>query len=140
VVGGAFALAAVLTIHRHHHLGVALVAAAVSASGGWLLVALVGHAHKVIPFISWSELRARGVKEKSDRTQLMFADLYNHQLATLTYGLITAGVAAICLGFAASLTGAFIAGGVLFMVTGVCVAANLSVTVLRLLIEHRASH
>lgn len=92
VVGGAFALAVVLTVHRHHHLGVALVSAAVSASGGWLLVALMGHAHKVIPFISWSELRARGVKEKADGTQLMFADLYNHQLAVPPYGVVTGDV------------------------------------------------
>jgi hypothetical protein len=76
VVGAALALAAELIIGRHHHVGVALVAAAVTAFSGWLLIALVGHSHKVVPFILWSALRGRGVEKKADGTPLMFADLY----------------------------------------------------------------
>jgi hypothetical protein len=133
VIGVAFAVAADLTIGRHHHAGVALVAAAVGAFGGWLLVALVGHAHKVVPFILWSALRGRGIQKKADGTPLMFADLYDHRLAGIVYGLVTAGVGAVCLGFALSSSIAIAAGGVLFVVTGLCVAANLSMAPTRLL-------
>jgi hypothetical protein len=132
VVGIGLALAAELTLGHHHHLGIALVAASIVAISGWLLVALVGHAHKVVPFILWSALRGRGVKEKADGTQLMFADLYDHRWAAIVYGLVTAGVGAVCLGLAASFSIAIAIGGGLFIATGLCVAANLSLPTLRL--------
>ena len=132
VVGVGLALAAELTLGHHHHLGLALVAASIVAISGWLLVALVGHSHKVVPFILWSALRGRGVKEKADGTQLMFADLYDHRWAAIVYGLVTTGVGAVCLGFAASFSTAIAIGGGLFIATGLCVAANLSLTTLRL--------
>ena len=132
VVGVGLALAGELTLGHHHHLGVALVAASIVAISGWLLVALVGHSHKVVPFILWSALRGRGVKEKADGTQLMFADLYDHRWAAIVYGLVTTGVGAVCLGFAASFSIAIAIGGGLFIATGLCVAANLSLPTLRL--------
>jgi hypothetical protein len=133
VIGAALALAAELTVRQHHHVGVALVAAAVTAFSGWLLVALVGHAHKVVPFILWSALRGRGIVKKADGTPLMFADLYDHRWAAIVYGLVTAGVGAVCLGFAASSSIAIAIGGGLFVVTGLCVATNLSMAPTRLL-------
>lgn len=133
VVGVGLALAAQLTIGRHHHAGAALVAAAVAAFSGWLLVALVGHAHKVVPFILWSALRGRGVEKKPDGTPLMFADLYDHRWAATVYGLVTAGIAAVCLGFAGSIPIAIAIGGALFVVAGLCLAANLSIVPTRLL-------
>ena len=69
---------------------------------------------------------------------LMFADLYDHRWAAVTYGLVTAGIAALCIGFAASLPLAIAVGGGLFVATGVTVAANLSVTPSRLLATPRA--
>lgn len=140
LVGAALALAAALTIGRHQHTGVALMAAAVTAFSGWLLVALVGHAHKIVPFILWSALRRRGVDEKADGTRLMFGDLYDHRWAGVVYGLVTAGVAAVCLGFAASTSIAIAIGGGLFVVTGLCVAVNLSMTPIRLLLASGADH
>jgi hypothetical protein len=133
IVGAGLGLAAVLMIGRHDHEGVALVAATVVAFGGWLLEALVGHAHKVVPFIVWSALRSRGVNKGPAGKPLMFADLYDHRWAAVTYGLVTAGIAAVCLGFAASLAGAIAVGGGLFVATGLIVTANLSITPNRLL-------
>ena len=133
VIGAVLALAAELTVRQHHHVGVALVAAAVTAFSGWLLVALVGHAHKVVPFILWSALRGRGIDKKADGTPLMFADLYDHRWAAIVYGLVTAGVGAVCLGFAASSSIAIAIGGGLFVVTGLCVVTNLSMAPTRLL-------
>ncbi len=132
VIGVALALAAQLTMGHHHHLGTALVAASVAATSGWLLVALVGHAHKVVPFILWSALRGRGIKDKADGTQLMFADLFDHRWSAIVYALVTTGVGAVCLGFAASIAIAIAIGGALFIATGVSVAVNLSLTTWRL--------
>jgi hypothetical protein len=132
VVGVGLALAAALTVRGDHHLGVALVAAAVAAIGGWLLVALVGHAHKVVPFILWSALRGRGINKKADGTPLMFADLYDHRWAAIVYGLVTVGVGALCLGYAASSSLAIAIGGGLFVITGIGVSVNLSLRPTRL--------
>ncbi|HEU5002343.1 MAG TPA: hypothetical protein VFW71_06135 [Actinomycetota bacterium] len=126
-VGTGLALAAVLVFPHHSGQGVALVAAAMAAVGGWLLEALVGHAHKVVPFIAWTALRARGVVSGPSGRQLMFADLYNHTWAAVSYGTVTAGIAALCAGLGASAPAATLAGGALLGVTGAVVAANLSV-------------
>ena len=139
VVGAGLALSAVLVMGRHHQQGEALVAAAVVAFAGWLLEALAGHAHKVVPFIVWSALRSRGVEKGPSGKPLMFADLYNHRWAAVTYGLVTAGVAAVCVGFATSFSGAIAIGGGLFVATGLIVSANLSITPNRLLAAARGS-
>ena len=132
LAGAGLALAASLLIAHHHHVGMALAAAAVTAFAGWLLEALAGHAHKVVPFIVWSVLRARGISTVSGRP-LGFADLYDHRLAAAVYGLVTAGIAALCTGFGASLPAAIAAGGVLLIASGVAVAVNLSFTPARML-------
>jgi len=133
LAGGGLALAAAIVIGRHHHAGMALVAAALAAFGGWLLEALVGHAHKVVPFIVWSALRSRGIDKSSAGRPLLFADLYDHRWAALTYGLVTSGVAAVSVGFGTSQSALIAAGGVLLMATGFVVAANLSVIPTRML-------
>ncbi|MHB8430797.1 MAG: hypothetical protein ACYDDZ_09755 [Acidimicrobiales bacterium] len=140
LVGAALAIAAELTIGRHHHVGVALLAAAVTAFAGWLLMALVGHVHKIVPFILWSALRGRGISKKADGTSLMFADLYGHRWAGISYGLVTAGITATCLGFAASISIAIAIGGGLFAATGLCAAVNLSLTPIRLLSAPGSDH
>ncbi|MGH9092581.1 MAG: hypothetical protein ACRDZR_14580 [Acidimicrobiales bacterium] len=132
-VGAGLALAAALVLPRHYDQGVALVSAAMAAAGGWLLEALVGHAHKVVPFILWTALRARGVARGPSGRQLMFADLYDHTWAGVAYGTVTVGMATLCAGLGASVPTATLAGGVLLGVTGVVMAANLSVVPARLL-------
>ena len=133
VVAAGLALAGALVLPHHERLGVALVAAAMVASGGWLLEALVGHAHKVVPFIVWSLLRSAGVRNGPSGKPLMFADLYHHAWAGATYGTVTAGIGALCAGLGASWTPAIAAGGVLLAATGVIATANLSARPLRLL-------
>jgi hypothetical protein len=139
LAGAGLALAGALVLPHRYGAGVALVAAAMAAFGGWLLEALVGHAHKVVPFIVWSALRARGVATGPSGKPLMFADLYDHRWAAATYGTTTAGVAALCVGLGASLPAATGAAGLLFIVTGVMVAANLSVRAVHLLRPGRLS-
>ena len=128
IAGAGLALAATLVMPRHQHTGVALTAAAVTAFGGWLLAALTGHVHKVVPFIVWSVLRGRGIATSPAGGPLGFADLYSHRLAAATYVLVTAGVIAVAAGFGATQPAALAAGGGLLAAAGLAAAANLSVT------------
>lgn len=128
VAGTGLALAATLEMSRDHHAGMALAAAAVAAFAGWVLEALAGHAHKVVPFILWSVLRGRGIATSPSGSPLGFADLYDHRLAAATYALVTAGIAAVASGFGATQPAALAAGGGLLAAAGLAVAANLSVT------------
>jgi len=128
IAGAGLALAAVLVMPRHHHAGMALAAAAVTASAGWLLEALAGHAHKVVPFVLWSVLRGRGIAVGPSGRPLGFGDLYDHRVAAGSYALVTAGIAAVCAGFAATQSAAIAAGGGLLAAAGLAMAANLSVT------------
>jgi len=139
LAGAGLALAGALVLPDRYGAGVALVAASMAAFGGWLLEALVGHAHKVVPFIVWSTLRARGVAVGPSGKPLMFADLYDHRWAAATYGTTTAGIAALCVGLGASLPAATAAAGLLLIVTGIMVAANLSIRPVRLLTAGRLS-
>ncbi|MDA8073373.1 MAG: hypothetical protein M0Z40_15145 [Actinomycetota bacterium] len=138
-VGAGLALAGALVLPHRYGLGVALVAAAMAAFGGWLLEALVGHAHKVVPFIVWSALRSRGVATGPSGKPLMFADLYDHRWAAVTYATTTAGVAALCVGLGASLPAATAVAGLLLVVTGIVAAANLSIRPVHLLRPVRLS-
>ena len=133
VAAAGLALAGALLLPHHYRLGVALVAAAMVASGGWLLEALVGHAHKVVPFIVWSLLRSEGVRSGPSGKPLMFADLYHHGWAGATYGSVTVGIGALCAGLGASSAPAILVGGLLLVATGVIAAANLSARPLQLL-------
>ena len=62
----------------------------------------------------------------------MFADLYRHEWAGVTYALVTAGLAALCVGFGASLAWALALGGGLLSLTGIVLVLNLSVIPLRM--------
>ncbi len=132
VWGVVAAIAAALEIGRDHHLGVALAAAAVAAAGGWLLLALLGHLHKVVPFVLWQRFRARGFGKNPQGRQLVFGDLYDHRVARASYLLAAAGVAAVSIGFAVSAPGLLEAGGALLSGTGLVTAGNLSVVPLTL--------
>ncbi len=123
--GVALALVAAVTGSAHPRAGRDLVAAAMALFGGWLLLALVGHAHKVVPFIAWSVLRARGVVSNPRGQALGFADLYSARWALASYVSTTGGVAALGLGLAIASPPVMRLAGILLAFTGVVVGANL---------------
>ncbi len=133
IVGVGLAGGSALVIGSHHHSGMALAAASVAAFGAWLFTALVGHAHKVVPFIAWSALRARGVSTEPNGRPLLFSHLYWQSWARITYWTTTAGLVALCQGLAASERIVISMGGAFLMVSGLIVAANLAVIPVRLL-------
>lgn len=138
VVGAGLALAAALVIGADHQEGMALASAAVAAFGGWLLETLVGHAYKVVPFIGWAALRARGIDKNGRGGPLMFADLYDHRWAVFSYASVTGGLGSICAGLASGTAAPTALGGGLLALTGLVAAANLSFIPVRRL-SHRAT-
>lgn len=112
----------------------ALAAAAVTALAGWLLEALVGHALHVVSLIAWPALSnrmaagARPVRPGSP-------GLYIPALAVTAYGTLTAGPAAIAVGFATSQPAPVAAGGGLLVLTAIAAAVSLSAKPLRLLLH-----
>lgn len=129
VAGAGLALAAELAAARR----TALAAAAVVALAGWLLEALAGHALKVVPLISWSALGNRPAASLPPGGRPGGPGLYVHSLAVVVYGLLTAGVAAVCAGFAVSVPGLIAVGGGLLAAAGLA-AASLSPPPLRMLL------
>ncbi|NNN18437.1 MAG: hypothetical protein HKL84_01145 [Acidimicrobiaceae bacterium] len=133
LAGVALAISAALTIGSHQHLGIMLAAASITAFGGWILEAFVGHIHKVIPFVVWSMFRSRGISKNLSGNQLMFGDLYNHSIAAVVYGIVTLGIASTCFGFAGSISVFLVIGGSLLALSGILLAANLSIKSVQML-------
>jgi hypothetical protein len=75
-----------------------LVSAEIAALFGWILLAVIGHAHKVVPFIAWTALRARGCTTSPDGSPLLFAHLVDPTLARCTYVAATGAVVLLVLG------------------------------------------
>jgi hypothetical protein len=105
---------------------VRLTSVEVTALAGWLTLAIVGHAHKIVPFISWSSLRARGVTNGPDGTPLLFAHLFHHPTARLTFVAAVTGVAAALVGLAAANSAVLRLGGIALAATGLLALGNLA--------------
>lgn len=120
-LGTAAALAGVTTPVRSR-----LVAAEVAALLAWLGLAVVGHAHKIVPFIGYTVLRARGVTTAPGGRPLLFGDLFHHGAARATLATATTGFAAAVTGVAAASPAAVAAGGVALSATGLLATANLA--------------
>jgi hypothetical protein len=94
-----------------------LVAAEVAALVAWLGLAVVGHAHKIVPFIAYTALRARGVTMAPTGRPLLFGDLFHHGVARATL------VAAVA-GFAAALTGILLASPTVLACGGIAISGS----------------
>lgn len=129
------ALAAAAVMGSDPHLGRALTAAAVAAVAGWLLEALAGHVHRVVPLVMWPRLRALGVPGIKGVPPGL-ADLYDPRLAYAAYALLTAGLAAACAGLAVSSAGTIAVAGALLAATGIVAGANLTLRPARILRWH----
>jgi hypothetical protein len=120
-LGAAAALAAVEPAERSR-----LVTAEVAALTAWLGLAVVGHAHKIVPFIAYTALRARGVNTGPTGRPLLFGDLFHHGTARLTLVAASAGFATTLAGILAESPATVAAGGAAIALTGALVTANLA--------------
>jgi hypothetical protein len=91
----------------------------------WLTLAVLGHSHKIVPFISWNRLRARGITKAPDGKPLLFAHLVNRDAARITFAF---GVLAAVSG----IVGAATATAWVVRVAGVSLAAASAVALTNL--------
>jgi hypothetical protein len=124
LLAGIAGLAAVSPLWRLH-----LVEAEIAALAAWLGLAVIGHAHKIVPFMAYNALRARGVHRGPGRRPLMFSDLYDAHAARATFAAAVAGFTGLTVGLptasATASAAAVGAGGLFLAATGVTAAFNL---------------
>jgi hypothetical protein len=99
----------------------------------WLGLAVIGHLHKIVPFISWSRMRSAGHTKAPNGRPLLFAHLVNAPAARAAY--VTGVVAAVTgvAGMAGSHVLAVEICGVALAITGLIVLANLTSGPLRII-------
>jgi hypothetical protein len=105
-----------------------LVAAEVAALFGWIALAVLGHLHKIVPFVTWRMLRARGVERRPNGKPLLFADLYAPRIARGSWVVAVTAVAALVIGLATASPGLLVLSGGAFAAVAVLVTANLTIT------------
>lgn len=108
-----------------------LVSAEVASLAAWIGLALIGHAHKVVPFISWGILRKRGVSTAPDGQPLLFTHLWDRTTGRTSLVVGAGGFAALTTGLAAASIPTVFAGGVLLATTGAITMTNLTLGPLR---------
>ncbi|MCL4442626.1 MAG: hypothetical protein M1456_00845 [Actinobacteria bacterium] len=123
-----------LVVTRYNHTqGEALAATVIVCAAGWLLTAIVGHVYKIVPFISWTILRSRGIIAGSNGKQIMFSDLYDHRFAATTYVTVTLGIASVATGYATSNATLIAVGGLCLLATAFITLVNLTTGTLHFL-------
>jgi len=108
-----------------------LLAGEVAAIIGWLGLAVLGHSHKIVPFISYTALRARGVRTNRSGGPLMFEDLFDHRAARVTLVLGVVGFASVVAGLLLASSMTITVGGLALSIAGVIAAVNLGTGPLR---------
>ncbi|MCL4449076.1 MAG: hypothetical protein M1483_04410 [Actinobacteria bacterium] len=104
-----------------------LIAAFISALAGWLTLAVIGHMHKIVPFISFSLLRTKGVRMNKAGKPLSFGDLYNKNVARITLITSILGASGLTIGLLLALPGLLDISGVLLLLTALFTVTNLAV-------------
>jgi hypothetical protein len=103
-----------------------LVAAEIAALVGWVGLAVVGHSHKIVPFIVYTALRTRGITTAPSGRPLLFGDLFHHGAARATLATAVAGFAAAVVGILAAAPAVVAAGGGALALTGALATINLA--------------
>ena len=136
VVGVAGAVAGLASLDPTWQVRV--VSTEVLALIAWLALAILGHAHKIVPFIAWSTLRARGVTHAPDGAPLLFAHLFHHPTARATFVVSAAGLAAALVGTVTGTAELLRGGGGALALAGALAIGNLALGPLRVERSHRA--
>jgi hypothetical protein len=102
-----------------------LAAGEIAALFGWIALAVIGHAHKIVPFIAWSALRERGFTDAPGGGPLLFADLFDGRIARATFVVVCAAVVLVVTGVLAASSVSVLAAGCAFAAGGIFVLGNL---------------
>ena len=103
-----------------------LVAAEIAALAAWLGLAVIGHAHKIVPSIADTALRARGVVTGPSGRPRLSGDLVHHGAARITLVLTSAGFVAVVTGILAASATVVAAGGIVVALAGSVATVNLA--------------
>ncbi|HSL56845.1 MAG TPA: multicopper oxidase domain-containing protein [Acidimicrobiales bacterium] len=102
-----------------------LAAAEVAALVWWLALAVVGHAHRIVPFIAWGIVRRRGVVTGPDGRPLLFGHLVRPGLGRATLATLAAAGVAVVGGVLVDSAAPVAAGGALGVGTAGLAVTNL---------------
>jgi hypothetical protein len=116
-----------------------LVVAEVTALAAWLSLAVVGHAHKIVPFIGYTVLRSRGIATGPSGRPLMFGDLFHHRTAQASLVVAVAGFDSVLVGVLIRSAPFVAVGGLLVSLTGLIVTTNLVQGPRRAIRTHRSA-
>jgi hypothetical protein len=125
VTAAALAIVAALA-HVTPEVRARIVAAEVASLLAWLGLAVVGHAHKIVPFIAYTGLRARGVATGPSGRPLLFGDLFHHGVARTTFVTGAGGFATAVVAILAASAETLAIAGVAIAATGVLATVNLA--------------
>jgi hypothetical protein len=104
---------------------VRFVGAEVAALIAWLTLAILGHVHKIVPFIGYNLLRSRGISRGPGGTPLLFAHLFARRPARVVLVVAAPAWATILAGLITATMAAVVAGGFALSAAGLITAANL---------------
>lgn len=134
----AVALAAVIGFANLSTLTrVRLISAEVAAIAAWLGLAVIGHTHKIVPFIGYSALRGRGINKAPSGKPLLFGDLFNLKAAKATLVLTTAGFAGVVGGLIVGEIWPVRLGAAAISIAGLTVTLNLAITPRGVIAAHK---
>ncbi len=105
---------------------VRLAAAHVTALVGWLGLAVVGHVHKIVPFITYTALRAKGTLTGPTGKPLMFGDLIHRPTGWVSLAGGVIGFGGLVVGLLAASPPVVIIGGVAMATVGAVTTINLA--------------
>ena len=103
----------------------------------WLALAVIGHLHKIVPFISWSRMRAAGHTKAPNGRPLLFAHLVNASAARATWACSAVAAFSGVIAMAGSHVVAARISGVALALTGLLVLGNLTSGPLRIVAHDR---
>jgi hypothetical protein len=107
---------------------VRLTAAEVAALFGWLTLAIVGYAHRIVPFLHWRAQRERGGPRQPPGAPLLAARLYSRSIAYTAAGVCAIAVVTLVVGVAAGSVTALRVAGWCFAAVAVAIAVDFTVT------------
>ncbi|MFV0308190.1 MAG: hypothetical protein ACK5OX_10660 [Desertimonas sp.] len=127
VAAVALALVAAVAVGAETATRQRLVSAEVVALTAWLGLAVLGHVHKIVPFIGYQRLRAEGIATGPAGGPLLFSDLVARTPARCSLVGAAAGAFLLLVGVLSSAAVMIAAGAGMWALTGGLTAANLAI-------------